>query len=239
MSRRYDGKQADVWSLGVCLFALVLGIFPVEEASRTAPGSLPETPRDPPRSRSAETTRDYPRLPETTKDRASSPHGAQASDKDPRFEALKRAQLDRRSSVDAILCLYRREDQLSPALTERDAPSPAKRKLPTAACRAPWRRGGGGGGSHRRRVFRKAIASERRQTSRDDLNLLPNESVSAPLRRSSTGCCSSTRPRASRWRTCRRVPHPRRAALCALPTSERHFGGSPLSLTHTPREASL
>jgi len=69
--QRYDGKQADVWSLGVCLFALVLGIFPVEEAS----------------------------------------------DKDPRFEALKRAQLDRRSSVDAILCLYRREDQLSPALT--------------------------------------------------------------------------------------------------------------------------
>jgi len=218
MSRRYDGKQADVWSLGVCLFALVLGIFPVEEASDEN-----EIAR-------------HPRLPEITKDRASSPHGAQASDKDPRFEALKRAQLDRRSSVDAILCLYRREDQLSPALTERDAPSPAKRKLPTTACRAPWRRGGG---SHRRRVFRKAIASERRQTSRDDLNLLPNESVSAPLRLSLTGCCSSTRPRASRWRTCRRVPHPRRAALCALPTSERHSGGSPLSLTHTPREASL
>jgi len=70
--RRYDGKQADVWSLGVCLFALVLGIFPLEEAS----------------------------------------------DKDPRFEALKRAQLEKRSSsVESILCLYRREDKLSPALT--------------------------------------------------------------------------------------------------------------------------
>ncbi|EOD26624.1 hypothetical protein EMIHUDRAFT_115032 [Emiliania huxleyi CCMP1516] len=77
----YDGKQADVWSLGVCLFALVLGIFPVEEASDEN-----EIAR-------------HPRLPETTKDRASSPHGAQASDKDPRFEALKRAQLDRRSSA--------------------------------------------------------------------------------------------------------------------------------------------
>ena len=29
----YDGYQADVWSLGVCLFGLVSGFFPVDEAS--------------------------------------------------------------------------------------------------------------------------------------------------------------------------------------------------------------
>ncbi|EOD18594.1 hypothetical protein EMIHUDRAFT_470224 [Emiliania huxleyi CCMP1516] len=100
--RRYDGKQADVWSLGVCIFALVLGIFPLEEAS--------------------EEDEIGPRSPESRPSPRPSGCRAGASDKDPRFEALKRAQLENRSSVESILCLYRREDKLSPALTARDCP---------------------------------------------------------------------------------------------------------------------
>ena len=122
MSHRYDGKRADVWSLGVCLFALVLGIFPLEEASEEDEIG-PRSPENRPSSIPTECRAGLPS--ETTQIRTSGlspPPAAQASDKDPRLEALKRAQLENRSSVESILCLYRREDKLSPALTARDCP---------------------------------------------------------------------------------------------------------------------
>ena len=33
----YDGFTADVWSLGVCLFAMLSGFFPLEESSDKDP----------------------------------------------------------------------------------------------------------------------------------------------------------------------------------------------------------
>lgn len=115
--RGYDGFAADVWSLGVSLFAMLSGFFPlgVRPIQHTRPPTLPPTHFHPPAPTAAHTLASSPLRPAPVDPLPSD----EATSKDWRYTKLAEGQKKGRSATALVYSWYKRKcEHLSPAVVE-------------------------------------------------------------------------------------------------------------------------